>query len=59
MEDWQYEDPGGGEGQARLWDSNQGYHCKEKNVLTDIEKVFRIAKTYYETGSYDGLSDVQ
>jgi len=56
MGDWQYEDPAGGEGEIRLWDSDQGYYCKEKNVLTDIEKVLRITKGYYDTGTYEGLS---
>ena len=55
MGEWQYEDPEGGEEEVRLWDSDQGYYCKRKNVLTDLEKVVRIAKVYYDTGSYDGL----
>jgi hypothetical protein len=58
MLDWQYEDPAGGEGEVRLWDSDQGYFCKEKNVLTDVEKVLRITRRYYDTGSYDGLDEV-
>ena len=58
MGDWQYESPAGGEGQVRLWDSDQGYHCKEKNILADIEKVLRITKNFYDTGSYEGLNHV-
>jgi len=45
--DWQYERPGGGEGEVRLWESDQGYYCREKNILTDIERVLRIAKYPY------------
>ena len=59
MGDWQYENAGGGEGEVRLWESDQGYYCREKNVLTDIAKVLRITKVFYETGSYDNLDIVQ
>ncbi len=59
MGDWQYEDTFGGEGEVRLWDSDQGYYCKEKNIVTDIEKVLRITKMYYHTGSYRELHSVQ
>jgi hypothetical protein len=59
MGEWQYEDPSGGDGEVRLWDSDQGYFCKERNVLTDIERVLRITKAFYDTGSYDHLDEVQ
>src|ERR1700722_16892286 len=56
---WQYEEPGGSEKEVRLWDSDQGYYCREKNILTDVEKVLRIVRSFYETGSYDDLDNVQ
>jgi len=59
MGDWQYEDPAGGENEVRLWDSDQGYYCKEKNILTDVEKVLRITKAYFDTGSYEALDNLQ
>ena len=59
MGDWQYEDPNGGDDEVRLWESDQGYFCCEKNVLTDIEKVLRRIKVFYETGSYDNLDQVE
>ena len=59
MGDWQYEEAGGSEDEVRLWDSDQGYYCHEKNVLRDIEKVLRITRAFYETGSYDTLDSVQ
>lgn len=59
MSEWHYEDPNGGDAEVRLWTSDQGYYCKEKNIITDVEKVLRITKQYYETGSYDGLDDVE
>src|SRR5438045_2887269 len=30
--DWQYEDPEAGNEDVRLWDSDQGYFCKRKNI---------------------------
>jgi hypothetical protein len=59
MGDWQYEDPNGGDDEVRLWESDQGYYCCAKNVLTDIKKVLRITKVFYETGSYDNLDVVE
>ncbi len=59
MGDWQYEDPAGSDAEARLWDGDQGYYCKEMNILTDIEKVLRITKEYYATGSYKNLDEVK
>ena len=58
MGDWQYETPGGGEDEVRLWDSDQGYYCREKNILKDIDTVLHITKAFYETGSYDGLDQL-
>jgi len=56
--DWQYEDPRGGAGEVRLWDSDQGYYCHERNVLTDLPAVLRIVRLYYQTGSFSDLSPV-
>lgn len=58
MGEWQYDDGSGRNGDVELWDSDQGYFCQESNVLTDVEKVLRITKQFYETGSYDLLDDV-
>lgn len=56
MDDWQYEDPNGSDKEVRLWDSDQGYFCKERNVITDIEKVLRITKEFFDSGSYKNLN---
>lgn len=58
MGEWNYEDPNGGDGEVRLWESDQGCFCRERNVITEAEKVLRITKKYYETGTYDNLDDV-
>jgi hypothetical protein len=55
--DWQYVDPDGGAGEVRLWESDQGYFCQERNVVTDLQEVLRIVHRYYETGSFSGLSE--
>jgi hypothetical protein len=58
MGDWQYSDAAGSDEEVRLWTSDQGYFCAQRNILTDIDKVLRIVKVYYETGSYAGLDAV-
>lgn len=55
---WQYSDSSGGDAPVHVWRSDQGYLCAERNVLTDLEKVLRIVRAYYGTGSYDGLDAV-
>lgn len=56
--EWQYENPRGGTEEVRLWESDQGYFCQEKNVLRDIDHVLRIVKVFYETGRYENLNEV-
>ena len=59
MGEWQYADPDSDDDEeVRLWASDQGYFCKARNVLTDVEKVLRIVRVYYDTGSYAGLDAV-
>lgn len=58
MADWQYEDPNGSTEPTRLWESDQGYFCQERNIITDIEKVLRIVRGYYESGSYSHLNSI-
>lgn len=52
---WEYEVPGGGEQEMRLWESDQGYFCRAKNVVTDIDEVLRVTRAFYESGSFEGL----
>src|SRR5688500_6234738 len=58
MGHWQYQDPAGSDEEVELIDSDQGFYCQGKNVLTDVEKVLRIVRAYYDTGSYEGLDAV-
>ena len=55
---WQFTDPEGSEAETRLWESDQGYFCEERNVVAK-EKAMRIIRAYFETGSYDGLDSIQ
>ena len=57
--DWRYEDPDGSTADVRLWESDQGYYCQERNVIRDIEKALRIVKKYYDSGSYEELDAVK
>ncbi|MCB9614089.1 MAG: hypothetical protein H6721_25670 [Sandaracinus sp.] len=50
---WQYEDPKGGDADVRLWQSDQGYFCKERNLVHDVDRVLRITKAYFDTASYE------
>lgn len=56
--EWQYTNENGGNNEVRLWESDQGYFCKERNVIYDIEFALRIVKKYCETGSYELLDKV-
>ena len=55
MGKWQYEDSSGSDEEVRLWDSDQGYFCQKKNILTDVRKVLRIVRAFYDTGTYERL----
>lgn len=56
--DWQYVNSNGKENEVILWESDQGYFCKEKNIIYDIELVLRITKHYFQTGSYHNLDNI-
>jgi hypothetical protein len=50
---WNFEDPIGSDEDVRLWQSDQGYFCKRKNIIADVENVLELARIYFETGSYE------
>jgi hypothetical protein len=45
---WNFEDPDGGDEDVRLWQSDQGYFCKRRNIIIDIDKVLRLTQVYVE-----------
>lgn len=58
MGDWEYTDDSGDETEVRLWDSDQGYMCKEKNVIKDMNILLKYVRVYYETASYKKLKEI-
>ncbi|WP_198732285.1 Imm1 family immunity protein [Sanguibacter suaedae] len=52
---WQFSDPSRPDREVRLWTSDQGYFCTEREIITDLGLVLRIVEEFYRTGSYDGL----
>jgi hypothetical protein len=52
---WNFEDPIGSDEDVRLWQSDQGYFCKRKNIIADVEKVLELTCIYFETGSYEAV----
>jgi hypothetical protein len=52
---WKFEDPTGGDEDVRLWQSDQGYFCKRRNIIVDIGSVLNLAQIYFETGSYEEM----
>jgi hypothetical protein len=55
MGEWRYLDPDGSTAEARLWQSDQGYSCADREVLTDLDAALRLARGYFESGSYRAL----
>jgi hypothetical protein len=50
---WIFEDPNGSEETVRLWQRDQGYFCKRKNIIVDIDAVLKLSQAYFETGNYE------
>lgn len=57
--EWQYVDERRGGDPVHLWESDQGYDCKERNIFSDVEKVLRLTKRIYDTGIYAALDAVE
>jgi hypothetical protein len=49
---WKFDNPTGGDEDVRLWQTDQGYLCKRRNIIDDIDAVLRLTKIYFEIGSY-------
>jgi hypothetical protein len=59
MGNWEYSDQSQDDTDVYLWDSDQGYECKEKNVIKDINILLKYIRVYYETGSYEKLKKLK
>jgi hypothetical protein len=55
---WQYERPDGGKKEVRLWASNQGYYCRERNIIRSRRKVLDFARAFFETGDFVKVAEV-
>lgn len=55
MNGWRFDDPNGSDEDVRLWQSDQGYFCKRRNIITEIDRVLTLTRIYFETGSYDDV----
>lgn len=55
---WQYERPDGGKEEVRLWASDQGYYCRERNVIRSRGKVLDLARAFFETGNFANVVEV-
>jgi hypothetical protein len=53
MNGWRFDDPNGSDEDVRLWQSDQGYFCKRRNLIAEIDVVLMLARIYFDTGSYD------
>jgi len=55
---WQYERPDGGKDEVRLWASDQGYYCRERNLIHSRRKVLDLARAFFETGDLARVIEV-
>jgi hypothetical protein len=55
---WQYERPEGGHQEVRLWASDQGYYCRERNIIRSRRSVLDLARAFFETGDLAKVVEV-
>jgi hypothetical protein len=57
--EWQFHDPSatGGE-ELPVWTSDQGYLALPCQICCDIERVVRIARRFFDTGSFVSLDSI-
>ncbi|PXA90212.1 hypothetical protein DMC25_08320 [Caulobacter sp. D4A] len=55
---WRFLWPEGSDEEVRLWQSDQGYFCERRALLTDLGDVLELAEAYFNTGSYAAVVDV-
>jgi len=55
---WQYERPDGGKQEVRLWASDQGYYCRERNIIRSRRKVLDLVREFFETGDFAKVAEV-
>jgi hypothetical protein len=56
---WQYHDPSAtGDEELPVWTSDQGYRALPCDICCDIERVVRIARRFFDTGSFESLDSI-
>jgi hypothetical protein len=56
---WQYHDPSATEAaEMPVWTSDQGYKALPCHICFDIERVVRIARRFFDTGSFESLDNI-
>ena len=55
---WIYERPDGSDQEVRLWLSDQGFYCRERNIIRTRRRTLEIAKAFYETGDFEKVAEV-
>ena len=48
---WQYDCPQGSDAEVRLWQSDQGYFCAERNIAP-LPLALHLTEVFYRTGSF-------
>src|SRR4051794_7639485 len=44
--------------EVRLWASDQGYYCRERNIIRSRRKVLDLARAFFETGDFAKVAEV-
>lgn len=52
---WEYTNADGSNEEIELWESDQGYGCTMKHVMTDLDQVLDLAKQFYICPKHDQL----
>ena len=56
--EWEYDDPAGGDDMVSLWGGDRRPFCEGRNALADVEKVLKLTRAFYDSGSYERLDEV-
>lgn len=50
--DWQYDNPYGSDDSVRLWQSDQGYFCEQRNIAT-LNTTLSLTRAFYLSGNFE------
>jgi hypothetical protein len=55
---WTYERADGDNQEVRLWASDQGFYCRERNIIRTRRKTLEIVKAFYDTGDFRRVEEI-